>query len=90
MTKSNLTISVDAGLKRDFMEFCEDMGLTVTAALNLFMKKTVREQRIPFSIQGDIPTAETLRAMKEAEDIIMHPGRYERFSSAEELLEALR
>ena len=40
-------------LKKKFEKFCEDTGLTITTAFNIFVKKAVREQRIPFEINTD-------------------------------------
>ncbi|MBR6061572.1 MAG: type II toxin-antitoxin system RelB/DinJ family antitoxin, partial [Spirochaetales bacterium] len=34
-------------------EFCKSVGLTVSAAMNMFAKITLRENRIPFEISGD-------------------------------------
>ena len=36
-----------------FEEFCKSVGLTVSAAMNMFAKITLRENRIPFEISGD-------------------------------------
>ena len=36
-----------------FEEFCKSVGLTVSAAMNMFAKITLRENRIPFEINGD-------------------------------------
>ena len=33
-----------------FDEFCENVGLTTSAALNLFIKAVLRENKIPFEI----------------------------------------
>lgn len=53
MTQSTITIRVEPGLKKKFDELCEDFGLSVSAAINIFMKAVVREERIPFEIQSN-------------------------------------
>lgn len=48
-----MTISIDDTLKRDFSEVCSRMGLSASAAFNLFAKAVVRERRIPFEISSE-------------------------------------
>ncbi|MCH5291192.1 MAG: type II toxin-antitoxin system RelB/DinJ family antitoxin [Treponema sp.] len=50
---ATISIRMDDGTKAAFEGFCESVGLTVSAAVNLFAKITVRENRIPFEISGD-------------------------------------
>ena len=50
MAQTNVNIRMDAELKKQFESFCNEVGLTMTAAFSLFAKTTVREQRIPFEI----------------------------------------
>ena len=55
MALSTLTARVDASDKARFDEFCEAVGLTVSAAINLYVKAVLRERRIPFEIQQRDP-----------------------------------
>ena len=52
---ANLNIRMDSNLKKQFEAFCADMGMSMTTAVNIFAKKAVRENRIPFEISGDAP-----------------------------------
>lgn len=52
MTKT-MTVRIDANDKTNFDNFCKSVGLTPSAAINLFVKKTLRERRIPFEIDDD-------------------------------------
>lgn len=56
---ANINIRMDATLKKQFEAFCADMGMSMTTAINIFAKKAVRENRIPFEISGYVPNAET-------------------------------
>ena len=58
---ANINVRMDADLKKQFEAFCADMGMTMSTAINIFAKKAVRENRIPFEISGDAPNAETQR-----------------------------
>lgn len=48
-----MSIRMDAEIKRQFEDFCEEVGLTPTAAINIFARTVLREGRIPFEIKGD-------------------------------------
>jgi len=72
-TKERATIALNA------------MGLSMSDAVRLFLKRVVAEQAIPFEVK--LPNAETKEAMAEAEAIIRQ--RRSRFESAEALFEAL-
>ena len=51
MTVSTITASVDEADRRDFAAFCDSAGLSVSAAVNLFVKAVLKEKRIPFAIE---------------------------------------
>ena len=53
MAQTNISIRIDEDLKKQFEKFCEDTGMTMTTAFNIFIKKAVKEQRIPFEITAD-------------------------------------
>lgn len=53
MAQATISARIDAEDKRRFDEFCDTVGLTASALINVFVKKVVREQRIPFSIECD-------------------------------------
>ena len=45
-----MTISMDDDLKREFGEVCKEIGLTPSAAINVFAKAVVRQGGIPFEV----------------------------------------
>ena len=42
MAQTNINIRMDADLKKQFEDFCNDMGMTMTTAFTIFAKKAVR------------------------------------------------
>ena len=50
MALSNLTVRLDENDKNKFSEICEKIGLSVSAAINVFVKKVVSERKIPFEL----------------------------------------
>lgn len=81
----NVNIRMNPELKKQFEAFCKDMGLTMTTAINLFVKKTVREYRIPFEIGAEQPNQETLEAINEISYLKAHPNEGKSYTSAKEL-----
>ena len=53
MAQKNLNIRIDEDLKKQFEDFCSHVGINMTTAFNMFAKKVVSEQRIPFEITAD-------------------------------------
>lgn len=41
---------MDDGLKRDFSQFCENIGMTMSTAFVVFAKAALRAHKIPFEI----------------------------------------
>ena len=53
MAQATLSIRVDSDDKKKFEAFCSETGMNVSVAVNMFMKKVIREQKIPFEISID-------------------------------------
>ena len=52
MALTTLTSRVEESDKMLFISFCDSVGLTTSAAINLFVKAVNREHRIPFEISA--------------------------------------
>ena len=55
MALATLTARVDASDKSAFDSFCSSIGLTSSAAINLYVKAVLRERKIPFEIKQEDP-----------------------------------
>lgn len=53
MASVNVNIRMDAELKKQFEEFCSEVGMNMTTAFTIFARRTVRENRIPFEVSAD-------------------------------------
>lgn len=53
MTQSIISVSIDSSERTAFETFCNDIGITASEAINMFIKAVLREHRIPFSINND-------------------------------------
>ena len=84
---ATVTVRVDENVKKEAETLFKKMGLNMSTAMNLFLKKCILEQGIPFELK--VPNRETRKAMQETDDILS--GKIERkgYNSAEELFEDL-
>lgn len=89
MAQANINIRTDADLKRDFELLCQDIGMNISTAFNIFMKQSVRENQLPIKLKGDpirggIITKEELLAATEELDaglgLSMTAEEFEAFS----------
>lgn len=86
MAQTNINIRMDENLKHQFDLLCNELGLNMTTAFNIFAKTMVRQQRIPFEIGLEIPNAETLEAI---DDVNNRRNLSKPFHSVDELMEDL-
>ncbi|HIS39973.1 MAG TPA: type II toxin-antitoxin system RelB/DinJ family antitoxin [Candidatus Aphodovivens avistercoris] len=50
MANINVTIRIDEDLKEEADKLFDDLGMSFTTAINVFVKQSLREGRIPFEI----------------------------------------
>ena len=81
MAQTNVNIRMDEATKKAFDAFCEEIGLSVSSAFNIFAKTVVREQRIPFELTTEIPNDITIAAMNEYYEMQKNPEKYKRYTS---------
>jgi len=75
MPQTNMSIRIDEALKRDFDDVCNDLGLSMSAAVTVFAKTVTRRRAIPFEITAeenhfysDANQKRLLRAIADYED----------------------
>lgn len=85
MATTNVTIRMDADLKKQAEELFSDLGMNLTTAFTVFAKQAVREQKLPFMVSRGY-NAETIQAIEDARNGI---GLSRPFSSVVELMEDL-
>lgn len=89
MAKVSTSISIDADVKAQAQALFADFGLDLSTAINIFLRQSIRENCIPFSIQREVPNADTIAAMREADDMVNNPERYENFNNIDDLKKSL-
>lgn len=82
---SMLHIRVDDEVKTQATEALAAMGLSMSDAVRIFLKRVVNDQAFPLELK--VPNAETRAAMEEAR--AMMKARQARFESADALFDEL-
>ena len=53
MAQANLSVRIDENDKKSFEVFCNETGMNVSVAINMFIKTVLREHKLPFEITAD-------------------------------------
>lgn len=86
MTPVSTNIKIDADLKEQSQALFDSFGLSLSAAINMFLRQAVREQAIPFRIGNPLPNLDTFQAIENARNGI---GLSRGFTSVDDLMEDL-
>ena len=65
----NLSIRMDKKLKEQADSLFSELGMNMTTALNVFVRQSLRQGKIPFEITLNKPNAETLATIREIEEM---------------------
>ena len=65
---TQISARVDAGQVKEFQRICDTMGLTVSSAINIYVKQVIRRNGLPFAMTADdiYETAEAWQKRSEA------------------------
>ena len=50
---AQICLSIDDDVKREAEQVCEDMGMSMSTAVNIYLKRLSRERRIPFEVMAE-------------------------------------
>lgn len=86
MTMTNINVRMESDLKQNIEAIFNNLGLTTTAAFNIFAKAVVRHNGIPFELVLEKPNNVTRSAIEET---LQEKNLHGPFKSVEELMEDL-
>ena len=67
MAQTLINVRMDTKVKKDMEKTCKDLGLTMSAAFNIFARKMIREKAIPFDVSIDpFYSKENLKALNKS------------------------
>ena len=50
---AQICLSIDDDVKQEAEQVCEDMGMSMSTAVNIYLKRLSRERRIPFEVMAE-------------------------------------
>lgn len=50
---AQISLRIDDDVKRSAEKACADIGISMSTAINIYLKKLGRERRIPFEVSAD-------------------------------------
>lgn len=87
-TVTNLNIRTEKAVKEAAEHIFTELGLNMTTAINMFLRQTIRENGIPFSLKLNTPNEITMAAIAEGRRIAADPN-IKGYTSIQDLREAL-
>ena len=67
MAQPLINFSRDETTKKQMEQICNELGITMSTAFNIFAKKVIREKRIPFDVSIDPFYSESnMKAIRES------------------------
>ena len=80
---------IEPSVKARAEQTLNDLGLSITEAVNVFLNQVILHNGIPFKIEKPKYNKETLSAIDEAKKITKNPNNYKSFENIDELMEDL-
>ncbi len=65
---ATINVRTDPKTKKEAEKLFSDFGLSMTSAVNVFLKQVVREKRIPFEIGYESPNSITAKVLSDVEE----------------------
>lgn len=86
---STINVRVDDEVKKQASELFADLGIDLSAAINMFLRQAIMREGLPFEVKREIPNEETRAALKEAEEMIAGKQPAKAYSDLGELFKEL-
>ena len=87
---ANITVTIDDNDKTQLTDFCDQIGISVSALFTMFTKKVLRDWEVPFRVGLERPNRATIRAMKEGERLLKHLDKVKVYDNVEDALAELK
>ena len=69
MTTTNLNIRTDKDIKEAAEQIFNELGISMTTAVNIFLRQAIRSNGIPFELKLNTPNDVTMAAIEEGRRI---------------------
>lgn len=86
---ANINIRIEPEIKATAEKLFSSFGITITDAINIFLRKSIMEGGLPFEMKQPVYNPETETAIKEARAIMSGQLPAKHYSCAHDLFEEL-
>lgn len=66
MAQTNLSVRVNEEDKKNFEQFCNETGMNISVAINMFIKNVLKEHKLPFEISDSFYSKSNMKALKNS------------------------
>ena len=89
MPTASLNIRIDSNVKKQTQKLFSALGMDMTTAINVFLRKAIQPLGMPFEVVLDRLPPETLEAFAEVQDMKKHPDRYKGYTDVDDMMKEL-
>lgn len=86
---SVINVNVPVEVKEEANNIFNSLGLNMSTAINMFLKKTIHERGIPFEVKQQ-PSHDFLENCRELDDMENGKIEFKKFNSISKLMEDLK
>ncbi len=86
---ATINIRVDDDVKQRAAALFSDLGMDLSTAINVFLRKAIMEDGIPFELRRETPNAQTLAALEELREIQSGRVKAKAYSDVDAMFEEL-
>lgn len=88
---ATMSIRLSDSDKNEADNLFKKLGITTNSAINMFIKQSIRMQRLPFTPSLEIPNQKLMSSLEESEIIIqeLKSGKRKGYTNTDSLFEAL-
>lgn len=83
---SVINVNVPKDVKEEATNLFNSLGLNMSTAINMFLKKAIYERGIPFEVK-QLPSKELSESLKELDYMEKHPEEYKVYHDVDEMFE---
>lgn len=74
MATTNFSVRLDNDLKKKSEALYSELGINLTTAINVFLRKSLTVGGFPFDVRTEKPSTETMLALLEADKLSKDPN----------------
>ena len=87
MANTAINVVVDEKTKKEASKILKDLGLSMSSAINVFLKQVIESEGIPFMVSKKKPSEKLIEALEEAEYMEKHPDEYKSYHDVDEMFD---